>query len=379
MCALAETGDQSRAEDAVQEAFLQAWLHLPRLQTPAAFRAWLRRIVVNLCRRDARRHGAAEMPLESAHSLHAAYVDPFSGDALQARVVQNAVAALPPGEQAVVRLFYEEQHTREETAVLLGVSPVVVKKRLASARAKLRENLIEINETNQPNLVTEALIARILAFTQLFSALINKGESLTASLNTLGENAADLNLRAVAQNVSRDVQAGDLLSRSLRRHGQFPEHFLSAIREGEASGALEVVMNGLADGTYQTGNVRMLTVNAENARFRAFEIAQQHRHNEVTPEHLLAALLEQTSSGAIRELTQSGMDLTMLRAAIQDILNALPMQEGETRYTDALRAVRLCAFVAAEQEGTNLVGTRHLLLALRDENGPATVLGVGLV
>jgi hypothetical protein len=43
--AASRLGDFDLAEDAAQEAFLEAWRDLPRLREPAAFSSWLRRIV----------------------------------------------------------------------------------------------------------------------------------------------------------------------------------------------------------------------------------------------------------------------------------------------------------------------------------------------
>ena len=48
--AYAVLGDFHLAEDAAQEAFLQAYRDLPDLREPAAFPGWLRRIVLNQCR-----------------------------------------------------------------------------------------------------------------------------------------------------------------------------------------------------------------------------------------------------------------------------------------------------------------------------------------
>ncbi len=52
----------SVAEDAAQEAFVQAWRDLPRLTEAAAFGAWLRRIVFKYCDR-ARRSARPTLPL----------------------------------------------------------------------------------------------------------------------------------------------------------------------------------------------------------------------------------------------------------------------------------------------------------------------------
>src|SRR5215216_6306318 len=40
-------GDAQIAEDAAQETFIQAWLHLASYRTQASFRSWLYRIAVN--------------------------------------------------------------------------------------------------------------------------------------------------------------------------------------------------------------------------------------------------------------------------------------------------------------------------------------------
>src|SRR6476646_6587006 len=47
--------DQSRAEDATQEALVAAWRDLPGLRDPDRFEAWLHRLLVRACYREARR------------------------------------------------------------------------------------------------------------------------------------------------------------------------------------------------------------------------------------------------------------------------------------------------------------------------------------
>lgn len=48
-------GDYFLAQDAAQEAFIQAYVNLPRLKEPGAFAGWLRRIVFSCCTRIIRR------------------------------------------------------------------------------------------------------------------------------------------------------------------------------------------------------------------------------------------------------------------------------------------------------------------------------------
>src|SRR5918994_379365 len=53
--------DTTLAEDATQQALLDAWRNLPRLRDPDRFEAWAHRLLVNAChaegRRERRHHG----------------------------------------------------------------------------------------------------------------------------------------------------------------------------------------------------------------------------------------------------------------------------------------------------------------------------------
>src|SRR5215471_4528417 len=42
------SNDRALAEDLAQQAFVEMWKSLPRLDTPAAFSGWLRKIAVNV-------------------------------------------------------------------------------------------------------------------------------------------------------------------------------------------------------------------------------------------------------------------------------------------------------------------------------------------
>src|ERR1041385_1291098 len=57
-------GNETAAEDIVQDALLRVWVNAPRWRPEAAFRTWLYRIVVNLCLNAKRR--APDLPLEAA-------------------------------------------------------------------------------------------------------------------------------------------------------------------------------------------------------------------------------------------------------------------------------------------------------------------------
>ena len=49
--------DEAAAEDATQEALVAAWRHIHGLRDADRFEAWLHRLLVNACHREARRGG----------------------------------------------------------------------------------------------------------------------------------------------------------------------------------------------------------------------------------------------------------------------------------------------------------------------------------
>lgn len=143
--ALQRLRDPTLAEDALQEALLAAWLHLPGLRNPDAFPGWLRGIVVNSCRRMLRGHDPALLTSDpdDFECLASDELDPFEHYArLQTRgMIQGMLAALPEAyrEAAVQRFLLGRPH--EEIALALGVPVGTVKRRLHETRQRMTRAL----------------------------------------------------------------------------------------------------------------------------------------------------------------------------------------------------------------------------------------------
>jgi len=140
-------GDPGLAEDAAQEAVLQAMLGLEGLERPERFGAWLGGIGVNVCRRW-RRDRAREAWSLAALTGGRAGPDPAPDEpaeaaeaAEEARRVRRAVGRLPAGQRAAVVLFYLVGMAHREVAAALGIGVGAVKTRLHKGRAALREEL----------------------------------------------------------------------------------------------------------------------------------------------------------------------------------------------------------------------------------------------
>ncbi len=124
------------ADDAVQDAFLQAFLALDRLRDPDRFAGWLGGIVANVCRAQ-RRRAPLTLLGDWPENLQPASDGslPSAEDLDRADVLSRAVADLPPGQrQAVTQFYYADQPAGQ-----VGATPGAAKASLHKARRRLRE------------------------------------------------------------------------------------------------------------------------------------------------------------------------------------------------------------------------------------------------
>ena len=136
------------AEDAAQDAFLDAFRALPDLREPAAFPGWFRRILFKQCDRVLRR-APRELPgLDAAVNL--ATPEPSPLDRLQEeelrRAVGSLVATLGAAEREAVLLYYMGDHSQASIARFLDVTPNTVKTRLYAARQALRAHMSDLEK-----------------------------------------------------------------------------------------------------------------------------------------------------------------------------------------------------------------------------------------
>jgi ATP-dependent Clp protease ATP-binding subunit ClpC len=122
------------------------------------------------------------------------------------------------------------------------------------------------------------------------------------------------------------------------------------------------------------------TERAQDAAARAYEILQRYGHNQVDTEHLLLALLEQQDGVIPQLLERMGVDVSVVRARVDEILRRSPRtaaiygQGGTNQFFITPRVKRVIDL--ANEEAVRLsdeyISTEHIFLAILDERNTAT-------
>ena len=128
-------GDRSRAEDWLQDAFVQAWDRLDQLKDPTAFPAWIHRLAINVALSDRRRAGYRVV---AGQSDAAAPDPPWPGADLD---LERAIATLPDRARQVFVLFHLCDLGHAEIAERMKVEVGTSKAQLHRARTLLKEKL----------------------------------------------------------------------------------------------------------------------------------------------------------------------------------------------------------------------------------------------
>ena len=153
MVALSLLQNEADAEDAAQEAFLNAFRNLSKFRAESRFSTWLIRIALNEARSKRRQKKAMKTESLDAGSEEDGHVPPAilrdwrevpseSLERMEVRqMIQLAVAELPGIYREIFLLRDVEELSVNESAEALGVSIASVKVRLHRARIMLQKTL----------------------------------------------------------------------------------------------------------------------------------------------------------------------------------------------------------------------------------------------
>src|SRR5882724_4569630 len=144
------TRNREDAEDAVQDSFMSAFVHLTSFDERSRFGTWLTRIAINSALGQLRKkRGIREIPMDEQSPSqesrpHLEIPDhapnPEENYRIQERraIVGTAIGRLRPRSQRVVEVHQLGGFSVKETAKILGISIAAAKARMFHARASLR-------------------------------------------------------------------------------------------------------------------------------------------------------------------------------------------------------------------------------------------------
>ena len=122
-------------------------------------------------------------------------------------------------------------------------------------------------------------------------------------------------------------------------------------------------------------NFNRLTVKAQEIVQSAIEIAQNYNNQIVEPEHLLAAIVQESGNVAESIIKKTGGNFNAVKIKVNQLLESLPKVSGTGLGNQQMSQALAKVFDAAAEEARNLkdeyVSTEHILLAISNDKGKA--------
>jgi RNA polymerase sigma-70 factor, ECF subfamily len=149
------TRNRQDAEDALQDCFLQGFIHIKDFQERSSFSTWLTRIAINSALMILRKkRNCPEISIDSnddpvgsfkTWEPKSSWEDPESRYLRRERqkLLREAIHQLPPVFRDVVQLQHARECSTQEIAESLGITVPAVKSRLARARRALHTSLVQ--------------------------------------------------------------------------------------------------------------------------------------------------------------------------------------------------------------------------------------------
>ncbi|WP_379966027.1 RNA polymerase sigma factor [Ectobacillus sp. sgz5001026] len=137
--AYAMVNDKMEAEDIAQEAFLKAYLSLPKLENEYAFVSWLTRIVTNLCYDRLKKMNKTKSYSSEEDMIS---IENDEMEHIQTRLtIQEAMQRLSVEHRTVIILKDVQGYSYDEIATILHIPVGTVKSRLNAARMMVRKEI----------------------------------------------------------------------------------------------------------------------------------------------------------------------------------------------------------------------------------------------
>ena len=144
LCIRLVSGDQAKAEQYTQDAFVRAWENLRGFRGGSRFSTWLHRLTVNIVlgeHRLLKRWVSFEDAVDDEEPSNELHTEHPQAQLAQRMDLDRALARLPKGARAVLILHDVEGYRHEEIAELTGIAVGTSKAQLHRARKLMKEHL----------------------------------------------------------------------------------------------------------------------------------------------------------------------------------------------------------------------------------------------
>ena len=135
--------DYQLAEDAVQDTYIKAMKSYKSFKHKSSEKTWLTRIAINCCKNVMRNRwfNIRQNNLDN-------HIEKISDDPIENFVEKNSVSAaimaLNADDRQIIVLYYYQELSVKEIAMIIGKSENTTIQRLSRARGKMKKLLVEV-------------------------------------------------------------------------------------------------------------------------------------------------------------------------------------------------------------------------------------------
>jgi RNA polymerase sigma-70 factor (ECF subfamily) len=140
------TRDVMEAEDMLQEGFVKAFTKMDQFKD-GSLEGWLRRIFVNTCLNNWKKHKDKKFIAED-HGMNSADNGEDGLQKLQTQQLLQLIDTLPHGAKVVFNLFAIEGYPHAEIAQMLQITEGGSRAQLTRARQLLKDKMLKMNLMN---------------------------------------------------------------------------------------------------------------------------------------------------------------------------------------------------------------------------------------
>ncbi len=137
-------GNESDAEDIMQEAFLSAFKKMDTFRGESSFGSWLKKIVVNRSLDHLKKKKVTFLPVNER--IREPEEDPWEMHEVNPEAINKAISQLADGYRTVLSLYIFEGYDHEQISRELGISNSASRTQFLRAKNKLKEILKQSEE-----------------------------------------------------------------------------------------------------------------------------------------------------------------------------------------------------------------------------------------